>query len=99
MYTRPLCTEQDFQARWKELIGPVALDDPVATVLPKAAGISSPFASWVKYILFRPGLVRSIARSFPLTFVVWGDAYPMAGDNWTQLTISFAITPFFGRSN
>ena len=56
-YTRPICTERDFQARWKELVSLVELDDPVATVLPKATGISWPFASWVKFILSRPGLV------------------------------------------
>ena len=67
-HTRPICTERDFQACWKEFIGTVELDDPVATVLPKATGISWPFASWVKYILSRPGLVRSIDRSYPLTF-------------------------------
>ena len=50
-YSRPICTEQAFQARWKELVAPVQLDDPVATVLPKATGISWPFASWVTYIL------------------------------------------------
>ena len=77
-YNRPICTELDFQARWKELIGTAELDDPVATVLPKATGISWPFASWVKYILSRPGLVRSINRSYPLTFIVRGDAYPVA---------------------
>ena len=66
------------------------MDPPVATVLPKATGTSWPFASWVKYILSRPGLVRSINRNFPLTFLVRGDAYPVAGDNWTQLTISLA---------
>ena len=89
-YSRPICTERDFQARWKELVAPVQLDPPVATVLPKATGISWPFASWVKYNLYRPGLVRSINRSFPLTFIVPGDAYPVAGGNWTQLTICLA---------
>ena len=74
-YSRPICTERDFQARWKELVAPVELDPPVATVLPKATGISWPFASWIKYILSWPGLVRSINRSFPLTFIVRGDAY------------------------
>ena len=80
-YSRPICTERDFQARWKELVAPVQLDHPVARVLPKANGISWPFASWVTYILSRPGLVRSINRSFPLTFIVRGDAYPVAGGN------------------
>ena len=61
-----------------------------AMVLPQATGISRPFASWVKYILSRPGLVRSIHRSFPLTFIVLGHAFPVAGRNWTQLTISLA---------
>ena len=75
---------------WKELVAPVQLDELVATVLPKATGISWPFASWVTYILSRPGLVRSINRNFPLTFIVRGDAYPVAGGNWTQLTISLA---------
>ena len=62
-------------------------------MLPKATGISWPFASWVKYILSRPGLLRSINRSFPLTFIVGGDAYPVAGGNWTQLTILLVRPP------
>ena len=82
-YTRPLCTEQDF---------------PVATVLPKATGISWPFASRVKYILSRPGLVRSTTRTFRLTFIVQGHAHPVAGGNWTQLTISLANFDRFARS-
>ena len=89
-YCRPNCTERDFQARWKELVAPVELDPPVATVLPKATGIPWSFASWVKYILSRPGLVRSINRSVPLAFIVRADAYPVAGGKWTQLTISLA---------
>ena len=97
-YSWPICTERDFQARWKELVAPVELDDPVATVLPKATGISWPFASWVKYILSWPGLVRSINRSFPLTFIVRGDAYPVARGNWTQLTISLANFHRLARS-
>ena len=68
-YAQPLCTKRDFQAR---SIGPLRWDDPVATVLPKAMGISWPSASWVEYILSRLGLVRSIARSFPLTFIIRG---------------------------
>ena len=97
-YARPTCTEWDFQARWKELVGLVELDEPVATVLPKATGISWPFASLVKYILFRPGLVRSIDRSYLLTFIVRGDAYPVAGGNWTQLIISLANFNRLARS-
>ena len=62
-YSRPICTERAFQARWKELVAPVQLDEPVATVLPKATGISWPFASWVTYILSWPGLVRSITAT------------------------------------
>ena len=97
-YSRPICTERAFQARWKELVAPVQLDNPVATVLPKATGISWFFASWVTYILSRSGLVRSINRTFPLTFMVRGDAYPVAGGNWTQLTISFANFERLARS-
>ena len=73
-YSRHICTERHFQARWKELVAPVQLDEPVSTVLPKATGISLPFASWVTYSLSRPGLVRSMNRDFPLTFIVQGDA-------------------------
>ena len=97
-YSRPICTERAFQARWKELVALVQLDDPVATVLPKATGISWPFASWVTYILSRPGLVRSINQTFPLMFIVRGDAYPVAGGNWTQLTISLANFERLARS-
>ena len=95
-YFRPICTERAFQARWKELAAPVQLDDPVATVLPKVTRISWPFASWVTYILSWPGLVRSTNRTFPLTFIVRGDAF--AGGNWTQLTISLANFEHLARS-
>ena len=62
------------------------------TPLPRcrATGISWRFVSWVKYILSRAGLVRSIDRSCPLTFIVREDAYRVAGGNWTKLTISLA---------
>ena len=82
-YSSPICTEWYFQARSKELVAPLELYPPVATVLPKATGASGPFASCVKYILSRPGLVRSIKRSFLLTSIIRGDAYPVAGGNWT----------------
>ena len=75
-YSRPICNEGDFQARWKELVAPVELDPPVATVWPNATSISWPFASWVKYILSRPGLVRSINRTIPLTFIIRGMPTP-----------------------
>ena len=74
------------------------LDRPVATVLPKATEISRPFASWVKYILSRRGLVRSINRSLPVTFIVRGDAYSVARGNGTQLTISLANCDRLARS-
>ena len=74
------------------------LDEPVATVLPKATGISWPFASWVTYILSQQGLVRSINRNFPLPSIFRGDAYPVARGNWTQLTISLAGFDRLARS-
>ena len=71
-YARPLGTERPYEIGW-----------PFATVLPKATGISWLFASWVKYILSRRGLMGPIAGSFPLTFIVRGDAYPIARANCT----------------
>ena len=97
-YSRPICSEGHCQACWKELVAPVQLVETVATGLPKATGISWPIASWVTYILSRPGLVRSINRNFPLTFIVRGDAYPVAGGNWTQLTLSLANFDRLARS-
>ena len=97
-YSRPIYTERAFQARWKEFVAPVQLDEPVATVLPKATGISWPFPSWVTYILSRPSLVRSINRTFPLTFIIRGGAYPVAGGDWTQLTVSLANFERLARS-
>ena len=67
-------------------------------VLPKATVISWPFPSRVKYILTRLGFEGSINRSFPLIFIVRGDAYPVAGGNWNQLTISLAHFDRLARS-
>ena len=97
-HSRGICTKRNFQGRWKQLVAPVELDTPVATVLPEATGISWPKASWVTYTLSRSGLVRSINRSFPFGFIVRGDAYPVAGGNWTQLTISLANFDRLARS-
>ena len=97
-YSHQICTERDFQARSKEFVACVELDPLVATVLSKTTWISWPFASWRKYILSRPGLVRSINRTFPLTFIVCEDAYPLAGGNWTQLTICLANFDRLARS-
>ena len=97
-YSHPICTEWEFQARSKQLVAPMEPDPPVATVLPKATRISWPVASWVKYIPFWPGLVRSIDRTFPFTFIVRGDAYPVAQGHWTQLTISLANFDRLARS-
>ena len=74
------------------------LNDPASTVLLKASGISRPFATWVSYILSRPGSVRSINRTFPLTFIVRGDAYTVGGGNWNHLTISLATHKRFADS-
>ena len=92
-YSRPICTERDFQARWKELVAPVQLDEPVATVLPKATRISWPFASWVTYFPSRPGLVLSINRNFPLTSGGMPTPWPGA-----QLAISLANFDHLARS-
>ena len=70
----------------------------IATALPTATGISWAFDSWVKNILSWPGLLRSINRSFPLTFNIQRDAYPVAWGNWTQVTISLANLDCLARS-
>ena len=64
-YSDPFCTERAFQARLKGLVAKVQLDEPVATVLPKATGFSRLFASWVTYILSRPSLVRQSTATSP----------------------------------
>ena len=42
--------------------------------------------------------MRSINRSFLLTFIVGGDVYPVAGSNRTKLTISLAHFDRLARS-
>ena len=41
-YSSQICTERAFQARWKELVAPVQLDDPVARCCPRPAGSHGP---------------------------------------------------------
>ena len=47
-YSGRISTKRYLQARCKDLVTPMDLDPPVATVLPKATEISWPFASWGK---------------------------------------------------
>ena len=43
--------------------------------------------------------MRSINRNFPLMFIFRGDPCPVAGGNWTQLTISLANFDRLARSS
>ena len=96
-YSRPICTERDFQARWKQLVASVQLDarchgvaqghrDLMALRLmghihPLPAGLGAVNQPQLSIDVHRPG-----------------DAYPLAGGNRTQLTISLANFDRLARS-
>ena len=59
-------------------------------------GLIWPLASWCRYVASRPALADAIDWSFPLTFLVRGDGYPVAGSSWTQLSVS--LVNFLGSA-
>ena len=42
-YSSPICSERDFQARWKELVAPVELDPPLPRCCPGPLGSHGPW--------------------------------------------------------
>ena len=76
-----------FADTWMELVKPLAADPPVSVPEPPTSGCSGPMQSWGGYIQSRPPVVDTIDWERPVTFLLWGHAYPCAGGSWTQLTI------------
>ena len=62
------------------------------------SGRSWPFQSWVRYLQSQPALANVIDWSWPLTFLVRGDAYRCAGGSWTQLSVGILNHGARGRS-
>ena len=89
-YVELLCTGNAFDLKSQELLTPLQLDPPTSTTHPCATAVVWPLDSWIRYVFSRPALIRRVYKSFPLTFLVRGDRYPVSGSSWTQITISLA---------
>ena len=94
----PIPSRDRFMDTWKELVKPLALDQPVSMADPPTSGRSFPLQSWARYIQSRPPLVDTINWKRPLTFLLCGDAYPCAGGSWTQLSIGLLNHGARGRT-
>ena len=86
-FPRPIPTRHAFLDTWKDMAKPLELRPPVNVDDPPGSGRCWPVHSWTRYIQSRPPLVDTIDWDRPLTFIVRRDAYPCAGESWTQLSI------------
>ena len=86
-YIRPLCTRRAFYLKLNELLTPLQLDPPTSTTHPRATTVVWPLDSWIRYVFSRLALIRPVDTSVPLTFLVRGDRYCVAGSSWTEITI------------
>ena len=76
--------------KWRELFSEMRLEPPKPTTQDGAIGISWSILEVVKFIQRHNVLHSAWDTSMPLTLIVRGDAFPVAGTQWSQLCITFA---------
>ena len=76
--------------KWRELRSEMRLEPPKLTTQDGAIGISWSILEVVKFIQRHKVLHSAWDTSMPLTLIVRRDAFPVAGTQWSQLSITFA---------
>ena len=76
--------------KWRELCSEMRLEPPKLTTQDGAIGISWSILEVVKFIQPHKVLHSAWDTSMPLTLIVRGDAFPVAGTQWSQLCTTFA---------
>ena len=76
--------------KWKELCSEMRLEPPKLTTQDGAIVISWSILEVVKFIQRHKVLHSAWDTSMPLTLIVCGDAFPVAGTQWCHLCITFA---------
>ena len=76
--------------KWRELCSEMRLEPPKLDTQDGAPGISWSILEVVKFIQRHKVLHSAWDTSMPLTLIVRGDAFPVAGTQWSQLWITFA---------
>ena len=84
--------------KWREMCSDMRLEPPKPTTQDGAIGISWSILEVVKFIQ-RPKVLHGAWDTFmPLTLIVRGDAFPVAGTQWFQLCITFANWGLLARN-
>ena len=76
--------------KWRELCSEMRLGPPKLTTQDGAIGISWSILEVVKLIRRHKVLHSAWDTSMPLTLIVRGDAFPVAGTQWSHLCMTFA---------
>ena len=76
--------------KWRELCSEMRIEPPKLTTQDGAIGISWSILEVVKFIQRHKVLHSACDTSMPSTLMVRGDAFPVAGTQWSQLGITFA---------
>ena len=97
-FTQKLCVQwspllpslKSVNDKWRELCSEMRLEPPKLTTQDAAIGISWSILEVVKLIQRHKVLHSAWDTSMPLTLIVRGDAFPVAGIQWFVLCITFA---------
>ena len=97
-FTKKLCVEwsprlpslKSVNDKWRELCSERRLEPPKLTTQDSAIGISWSILDVIKFIQRHKVLHSAWDTSMLLTIFVRGDAFPVAGTQWSQLCITFA---------
>ena len=87
---RPVCADKAFHDAWGRALRPLEIGPIAFSDKPAATGICWPLWSWARYIASRPAFMEPLDVSKPLTLIIRGDGYPVAGVSFCQLSIGLA---------
>ena len=74
---------------WTQLVGAMQLDYPKIDKIAQAIGISWPLPEVFQFIEQHPIFHQHWDSSMPVMRIIRGDAFPISGTQWSQISLTF----------
>ena len=84
-----LPSRQHMEQAWTQLVGPMQLDYPKIDKEAQAVGISWPLPKVFQFIEQHPIFHQHWDSSMPVMLIIRGDAFPICGTQWSQISLTF----------
>ena len=93
-----LPSRQHMEQAWTPLVGAMQLDYPKIDKEAQAVGISWPLPKVFQFPDQHPIFHQHWDSSMPVMLIIRGDAFPLSGTQWSQISLTFGIREALARN-